>query len=37
MDPLNEIPVEESQKRVQKGPLLRAPLILLPRSLGETR
>ena len=28
MDPLNKVPVEESQKRVQKGPLLRVSLIL---------
>ena len=28
IDPLNKVPVEEGQKRVQKGSLLRAPLIL---------
>ena len=33
IDPLNKVPVEESQKRVQKGSLLRVPL-LLPRSIS---
>ena len=30
IDPLNKVPLEESQKRVKKGSLLRVPL-LLPR------
>ena len=34
-DPLNKVPVEASQKRVQKGFPFKVPLILPRRFLGD--
>ena len=36
IDPLTQVPVLKSQKRVKKGSLLRAPL-LLPRTVEPWR